>query len=299
MRRKQKELGRARNGGALRRPLLVLLLLGVMALSTLVTAEGLKVDERFAQAEQALNQGDLAAGRSHLEAILKENPNDPHAANLLGNIALAQGELDKAKAYYNQALNADPLFAESHNNLGVLALKRGELDVAMVHFHSAVRIDPMRADAWFNMGQILIAAGENAKAADYLRHAVQADGSHVGARHRLAVLLLDMGRVEEAVALLEEAVKIAPQRGELQFLLAAMLDEQGQTDKALQHYRLAREAGYDTPELTLYTAEALARTNQRRLARDALLPLLDATTEPEVRQRAQRLMQELSDDKPQ
>lgn len=289
----------SRVAAAARRMAIGLMFAALVPYSVAVTGGEVSVDERFAKAEQALTEGDLTTGRSLLEAIVKADPYDKDAHNLLGNIALAQGELAAAERHYNQALNADPLFAESHNNLGVLALKKGDLEAAMVHFHSAVRIDPKRADAWSNMGQILIAAGENAKGADYLRRAVQADSGHVGARHRLAVLLLDMGRVDEAVALLGEAVKIAPQNGELQFLLAVVLDDQGQLDKALQHYRLAREAGYDTPTLTLYTAEALARTNQRRQARETLQPLLDAGTEPELRQRAQQLMQEWNDDNPQ
>ena len=46
------------------------------------------VDDLFKQAEQALNAGRIDKGRILLEAIVKADPGNKDACNLLGNLAL-------------------------------------------------------------------------------------------------------------------------------------------------------------------------------------------------------------------
>ena len=248
------------------------------------------VDERFRQAEQALHEGRVADGQRVLEGILKADPRNRDAANLLGNLALAQGRAEEAGRYYDQALEADPLFAETYNNLGVLALQRGQVSQAMTMFQTAVRIDPGRAEAWYNLGRVFLAAGKVAEAERHLRRAAEADPAHVMARQRLAVLLLGQKRGDEAVPLLEQAVQAAPEDPAVLFLLATVRDDRGETEKARDLYLKARAAGSTNPRLPVYLAEAYLKLRQPKEAeRELRAVLADPKADPKLREAAEAL----------
>ncbi len=252
------------------------------------------LDERFAQADQALNDGRISDGEMVLKAILAEYPRNKDAANLLGNLALAQGRLDAAKAFYNQALTADPAAAETYNNLGVLALQQKDVNGAMINFQTAVRLDPARADAWYNLGQVYLGGGNQNEGERCLRKAIEADPKQLGARYRLAVLLLGTQRGDQAAGLLEEGVRIAPDDPKFLFLLATVHDDQGRTAEARDGYLKARAAGSTNPRLGLYLAQAQARLKQTELARGEIATLLAApATDPQVRAQAEALLRSL------
>jgi tetratricopeptide (TPR) repeat protein len=255
------------------------------------------LDERFTQADQALNDGRISDGEAVLKAILAEYPRNKDAANLLGNLALAQGRLDAAKAFYNQALDADPAAAETYNNLGVLALQQKDVNGAMVNFQTAVRLDPARADAWYNLGQVYLGGGNQSEGERCLRKAIDADPKQLGARYRLAVLLLGTQRGDQAVPLLEELIRIAPDDAKSLFLLATVNDDLGRTAAARDGYVKARAAGSTNPRLGLYLAQAQAKLKQTAEARRELEALLATpASDPQVRKQASDLLRSLGNE---
>lgn len=255
------------------------------------------LDERFTQADQALNDGRIKDGEAVLQAILAEYPRNKDAANLLGNLALAQGRPDAAKAFYNQALEADPAAAETYNNLGVLALQQKDVNGAMINFQTAVRLDPARADAWYNLGQVFLAGGNPTEGERSLRKAIDADPNLLGARYRLAVLLLGTQRGDQAVPLLEEAIRIAPDDAKFLFLLATVYDDLGRTAEARDGYLKARGAGSTNPRLGLYLAQTQVQLKQTAEARGELDALLKApATDPQVRKQAEDLLRSLGNE---
>lgn len=117
---------------------------------------------------ERLNQGVALqkAGR-HREArkiyleVLKENPRNINALQLLATTELARNRLESAKEILLHVLKARPNHAVAHHNIAYIYGSLGNIDTAMDHYRNAVRIKPDYAEAYFNLvNTVTIEAGD-------------------------------------------------------------------------------------------------------------------------------------------
>lgn len=91
------------------------------------------VNPQYEAAEKAAKAGDFKKSIGLLAPMLKAQPKNADALNLMGYSHRKMGELDKAMAYYAAALKEDPKHRGAHEYIGELYLMMGNLAKAEEH----------------------------------------------------------------------------------------------------------------------------------------------------------------------
>ena len=113
------------------------------------------LDDLLSEAEQAENEGDLAAAESLYTTAMRADTADPVLPFNLGNVFQAQGRPTEAKVAWQIAVARDPAFAEAWYNLALAAEDEQQSDLAIAEYRRAVRAQPDYADAQFNLALLL------------------------------------------------------------------------------------------------------------------------------------------------
>jgi tetratricopeptide (TPR) repeat protein len=102
-----------------------------------------------AEADVALQKGELDDAIKKAEAASKADPTNPVAANVLGRAASERflqthddADAERAKAAFIQALKADRNFWPALQNLGELEERRGRLPEAAAYFEKVLEAQP-------------------------------------------------------------------------------------------------------------------------------------------------------------
>ena len=112
-------------------------------------------------AMQALSRGDKAAAAGFARQLLLRRATDPNAHQVLGVIALEAGDLAAARRHLETANGAAPNQAQIINTLGVALRRQGETEAARRAFARAGELGLI--DGWRNLGN-LEAKERNSKA---------------------------------------------------------------------------------------------------------------------------------------
>jgi len=120
------------------------------------------------------------------------------------------GRLDAAERLYNQVLRGDPRNHNALNLLGLIAQTRGKQAEAIALFDRALAAKPAFADAAFNRANVLLAQQEHAQAEASFRQALTLNPMHADARLNLGSLLHSLGRMDDAAQVFRDAVRAAP-----------------------------------------------------------------------------------------
>jgi tetratricopeptide (TPR) repeat protein len=182
---------------------------------------------------------------------------DKILAHLQSAVLLHQaGRLDEAEKIYAKVLKADPRNANALNLMGTIATARARYPEAKKYFERAMQCAPHRADVPFNLGVALTALGDEDGARAAYERALARDPRYADATLNLGVLLQKSGALEEAVAAFGRHREMAPHdvRGlrnlrEAHAALAVRYArDPGRRDEAITHTRAAL-AIETTPEL--------------------------------------------------
>src|SRR5450755_3391466 len=123
---------------------LALSLLSVQLFSQAVPSSNFSL---IRDAAQAIAAGDLSRAENELQTVLKANPTEYRAVNLLGIVRVQQHRIGEAEQLFQQAIKQRPDFASAHMDLGLLYLQLNRGDEAEPEFRETLRLDPSRMDA--------------------------------------------------------------------------------------------------------------------------------------------------------
>ena len=139
--------------------------------------------------------------------------------------AVTSGEVsgDTLVSTLEAILRDDPQNPQAHLRLGFAELERGHCAVAERHLQAALMAGVPSADAGLGMAQCRGRAGDLAGAADALTAARRAEPGNPTVLANLGILALQRGRPAEAVPLLREALTLEPRLLEARFSLARAL----------------------------------------------------------------------------
>ncbi|HEY9897710.1 MAG TPA: tetratricopeptide repeat protein [Pantanalinema sp.] len=157
--------------------------------------------------------GDLEGAVADYRAVLVQEPLRVAARYNLALLLVAKEDVAGAVREYQELLRHEPLCVQAHNNLGVLLSAQGDADGAIACFERARRACPEDPVSALNLAREWADRGAYARA-------------------------------EEALALV---LALSPEFGEALALAAWLHLRQGRWVEAERSYRLAAEAGFDTP----------------------------------------------------
>jgi tetratricopeptide (TPR) repeat protein len=117
------------------------------------------LEELFAEAEAAEQQGDHDRAAALYQRCLAIDPSDAIAAFNRANCLRAAGHAAEAAHDYARAIKLDPGFVEAWFNLAGLMSDEGKVASARRHLQKAVALDAKYADAVFNLARLEFDAG--------------------------------------------------------------------------------------------------------------------------------------------
>jgi tetratricopeptide (TPR) repeat protein len=156
-----------------------------------------------------------------LEGALKEDPENPHLLNLLGNLAFDGGDIAKAEEVFSRILQVHPMNVNARIKLGRIHIQRDDLDRAFELYEPLINnlIKKQKEEKAVGLlGLILAARRSHMPSLDKLS-AIYRAGKDIPKLEIVdRVILEELRRLKQAdkvVAVLSELVKIRPDDLEL------------------------------------------------------------------------------------
>jgi Tfp pilus assembly protein PilF len=170
------------------------------------------------------------------QRVLRSQPDNVDALNLLGTLALQGGRPDMAAQALQQAISIKPDVGIYHSNLGNALRALSRLKEAETQYQEALRLMPDYAHAYSNLGVCLKEQNRMEEAVASFRKALELDSQNPRAWGNLGNILRDLGRFDEALPCLEKDVALNPEFAESRFRLAGCLLAQGNLKRGWEEY---------------------------------------------------------------
>lgn len=189
----------------------------------------------FSKATALFQQGRFAEAIPVYEAILRREPRNIGAANLLGIALMQTGRLEEAAAAIRNALRADPNQPDAHYNLAVVLQTLGRPDEAIVHLQNVIALKPDDPQARNNLGVVLKALGRFDEAIESYRKALGLSPNSAETRINLAAALFSLEQYEESLLQSEKALALNPGLAEAQMSCGRALQALHRYEEALPY----------------------------------------------------------------
>ncbi len=195
----------------------------------------------LAEAVQHHEAGRLKKAERLYRNVLKSNPRNSVALNLLGVLNYQGGRHGKAIQLISKAVAVSPDYAFAHFNLGNVYKYRGKLGAAEAAFRRVVALDPGDAGAHGNLGIVLQEQGRHADALGAFDKAAELDPANPEAHFNLAGALVFIDQQEQAIAAFHRALQLRPDYAEAHTNLGNLFLGQGEYEQAMAAFRRAVE----------------------------------------------------------
>ena len=194
-----------------------------------------------------IQQGEIAAGRQHLEESLRRAPNNADALSALGQMELQSGDPHRALQLYRTLVRRSPGFAEV-SNLGLAELLTGHYPEAAAAFERARAQQPRNPISPLNLADTYLLMGRRAEAEALYRQVldlIAGDRNATGPQVLTvkAQALAHLGRGLDAVTAIREALRLAPESNAPAFEAAVVYALLGEETSALASAEAALKSG--------------------------------------------------------
>lgn len=199
-------------------------------------------EERFRQAKQLHQRGDLPGAIAAYAALLREDASLADAWHLKGMAEHQSGRLEEAGASAARAIAAggprpDYLLLEG----GVLH-DRGDLAGAAERFAQVAAARPEWPAGHLELGRVHLDRGDPAAALAAFQAATNADPRNVRAWNNVGIALQSLERIEEALRAFTHTLMLDPNYALAHFNLARLYNLRGDAKRALEHAQAAVRA---------------------------------------------------------
>lgn len=178
--------------------------------------------------------GRLDAAEAGYRAVLRNDPQHPHANNNLAILLRATGRAEEAVVRYRQAVRTAPEDAAIRCNLSCALADQNRGEEAAAALRAALSLRPDHADAWFNAGNLCQAAGDDAGAATAYRRALRLAPGMGEALSNLGDVHKRMGESSIAIGLYRAAIAARPDLPQPVVNLGEALKAQGRIAEAIE-----------------------------------------------------------------
>jgi protein O-GlcNAc transferase len=165
----------------------------------------IEVNRLFQQAITMLNQGRLELARDCLEKIIKLNPKQFDALNLLGIIAAEFKEFNLAESLFENAIKLNPKNAVFYCNAGNALKELKQFDKAIDYYDKAIKLKKDYALAYLNRSIALCELKQFEAALKSSEQAIHFNPDSANAYFQHGFNLQDLKRYDESLESYEKA----------------------------------------------------------------------------------------------
>lgn len=213
--------------------------------------------------------GELEQAEALYREVLRGEPDDLDALNLLGLTLQARGDVEGSIELLSRAVRLDPDFAEALTNLARAQCAAGDAEAAAANASRAAELDPELAEAPLQLGRALLGLGQDAAAAEAFRRTTALAPGSADAHRYLGLVLTRLWDDRAAISAYEAAISLEPDHAASLHQLAMAYLRSGGLDQAVARARRAVALAPDDPEYCEGLARAL-RENQQIDEADAM-----------------------------
>ena len=144
------------------------------------------------------------------EDIVKRNPQNHFAYNMLGLVDADRGEHNKALYYFYLALKIKPDYSPAYLNAGNVFLDEGKYDQAIYCYKKAVLIDDLSAENHNNLGAALMIKKDIDGGISSFKKAIELRPDYITALNNLGVAQMQKENIEGALQCFKQVLKLQP-----------------------------------------------------------------------------------------
>lgn len=133
-----------------------------------------QIDRLIELASKAATEKRFAEAESHLECLLKLEPNHVRALDLFGFVRFFQGRFAEAERYCRRTLDVSSDHAYAHKGLGLCLAKQGQLDEGILELEKAIALKPAWTDPYWDLAVVLVEGERHREALDALERGIKA-----------------------------------------------------------------------------------------------------------------------------
>ncbi|ODT07451.1 MAG: sulfotransferase [Mesorhizobium sp. SCN 65-20] len=171
-------------------------------------ASGEPVDRTLQRGIDLQRQGRFREAEFCYQTVLRQQPKNAMALNLMGTLAMEARQEAIAIDYMEKAVKLDPGNAIFRNNLGNAYNVKGDVEKARKHLRKAVELDGRLIEALCNLGRSYRAELKGDIAEGFYRRALDVDPRSLAALNGMGDVLIEIGRPADAVGCFEQALAI-------------------------------------------------------------------------------------------
>jgi tetratricopeptide (TPR) repeat protein len=229
-------------------------------------------------------ENQMQAGLQKVRAYANQQPSLAPVQQFIGQLLLDNGDLQGARQAFEAAKSSSPGSVQADLGLGELDLREGKLDEARKRLSAVVASHPESAPGQLLLARLEFTAGKAGAATERYRKALALDSGNAMALNNLAYLLADAKQADEALKYAQLAKQLAPEHPAVDDTLGWTYYQKGMYTLAVTQLRSAvsREA---TARRQYHLAMACLKAgdeNEGRKALEAALKLDPKLPEAQV-----------------
>jgi len=177
-------------------------------------------EQKMQDAKKLHVDGKHDEARNLVKSVLREDPDNVDALNLMGGIRIAQGAHNDAEAFFRRAVVIAPDFAVAWSNLGASLREQGNFEEAVEALERALSLEPGNVEWHSYLGTMLLVWGKEERALASFEAALAIQPELAGALHSKGHVLKTMGKQDDAIRAYRAAASARPELGEIYWSLA-------------------------------------------------------------------------------
>jgi predicted O-linked N-acetylglucosamine transferase (SPINDLY family) len=193
-------------------------------------------DDTIQRAVATLRAGDVHAAEQLFKQVLRKQPKNAAALNLLGVVLTYLGKFAEAEKHLQLAVREQPGSDATLRNYGVVLTMLDRPAEAVQRFSEALAINPAVAETWRNRGVALNELKRPQEAIADFERAIQIDPCYAEAFCGKGNALGALSRLEEALSSFERALSLQPDLTDAWLDLGNLCARLKRYEKALAAY---------------------------------------------------------------
>jgi tetratricopeptide (TPR) repeat protein len=158
--------------------------------------------------------------RQLVKDVLREDPDNINALNLMGNICMAKEAFNDAEAFLRKVVGLAPDFAVAWSVLSASLKEQGNFEGAVEALEKALSLEPGNADWHSTLGNQYMVWGKEERALASFERALAIRPDHANALHSKGHVLKTMGDLDDAIRAYRASARARPDLGEIYWSLA-------------------------------------------------------------------------------
>lgn len=211
----------------------------------------------LAKAFEHYQKGQVLQAQQLCQQIIKKQPPQADALNLLGIIACQLGQGEQGIAYLQQAIAHQPSFSDAHFNLGNVLQQQGKLEEAIAHYQQAIACQPDFAETYINLGRCLEQESRFEEAIAVYQKLIALKPDISGVYLNLGLALQGQGKFQEAIWAYNRVLELEPDSDRAYNNLGLAFKDQGQLEEAIGSFNRAIELNPQDAGMRLNRATTL------------------------------------------